>query len=111
MSALSFPTRSIKRRLAQRSIEPPNLMRACDITYVPIGTDIFYLVAVMDCASRAALSWRLSNTMDASFRLEALGEAMARFGKPENFNTDQGSQFPSQAFTPSPEPSNGPASA
>jgi putative transposase len=66
---------------------------------MPIGTGFFYLVAIMDWASRAVLSWRLSNTMDTSFCLEALEEALARFGKPEIFNTDQGSQFTSQAFT------------
>jgi putative transposase len=81
------------------SIERPNQVWACDITYVPIGTGFFYLVAVMDWASRAVLAWRLSNTMDTSFCLEALEEALARFGKPEIFNTDQGSQFTSQAFT------------
>jgi len=58
-----------------------------------------YLVAVMDWSTRTALSWRLSNTMDSSFCAEALEEAMARFGKPEIFNTDQGSQFTSSLFT------------
>jgi putative transposase len=81
------------------SIERPNQVWACDITYVPIGTGFFYLVAIMDWASRAVLAWRLSNTMDTCFCLEALEEALARFGKPEIFNTDQGSQFTSQAFT------------
>ena len=81
------------------SIERPNQVWAADITYVPIGAGFLYLVAIMDWASRAVLSWRLSNTMDTSFCLEALEEALARFGKPEIFNTDQGSQFTSQAFT------------
>ena len=58
-----------------------------------------YLVAIMDWASRKVLAWRLSNTMDAGFCVEALEEALARFGKPEIFNTDQGSQFTSNAFT------------
>jgi hypothetical protein len=58
-----------------------------------------YLVAIIDWASRAVLAWRLSNSMDVSFCLEALDEALARFGKPEIFNTDQGSQFTSAAFT------------
>ena len=58
-----------------------------------------YLVAIMDWASRKVLVWRLSNTMDAGFCVEALEEALARFGKPEIFNTDQGSQFASNAFT------------
>jgi putative transposase len=70
-----------------------------DITYVPIGRGFLYLVAIMDWASRAVLSWRLSNTMDSSFCVEALEEALARFGRPEIFNTDQGSQFTSAAFT------------
>jgi putative transposase len=81
------------------SIERPNQVWASDITYIPIGCGFFYLVAVMDWASRAVLSWRLSNTMEASFCLEALQEALARFGRPEIFNTDQGGQFTSQAFT------------
>ena len=63
------------------SVERPNQVWACDITYVPIGAGFFYLVAIMDWASRAVLSWRLSNTMDTSFCLEALEEALARFGK------------------------------
>src|SRR3546814_7165338 len=58
-----------------------------------------YLVAIMDWASRKVLAWRLSNTMDAGFCVEALEDALARFGKPEIFNTDQGSQFTSNAFT------------
>jgi len=81
------------------SIERPNQVWAADITYVPLGAGFLYLVAIMDWASRAVLSWRLSNAMDASFCLEALEEALARFGRPEIFNTDQGSQFTSQAFT------------
>ena len=67
--------------------------------YIPIGHGFLYLVAVIDWASRAVLSWRLSNTLDTSFCVEALEEALARFGKPEIFNTDQGSQFTSAAFT------------
>jgi putative transposase len=74
-------------------IDRPNQVWAADITYIPIGRGFLYLVAVMDWASRAVLSWRLSNTMDASFCVEALEEALARFGKPGIFNTDQGSQF------------------
>jgi putative transposase len=72
---------------------------AADTTYIPIGRGFLYLVAIMDWASRAVLAWRLSNTMDVSFCVAALEEAMARFGKPEIFNTDQGSQFTSAAFT------------
>src|SRR5437016_4054723 len=81
------------------TIERPNQVWAADITYIPIGRGFLYLVAVMDWASRAVLAWRLSNTMDVSFCVLALTEALARFGKPEIFNTDQGSQFTSLAFT------------
>jgi putative transposase len=80
-------------------IDRPNQVWAADITYIPMGRGYLYLVAVMDWASRAVLSWRLSNTMDSSFCVEALQEALARYGKPEIFNTDQGSQFTSAAFT------------
>jgi putative transposase len=80
-------------------IERANQVWAADITYIPIGRGFLYLVAIIDWASRAALSWRLSNTMDTSFCLAALEEAFARFGKPQIFNTDQGSQFTSAAFT------------
>jgi putative transposase len=81
------------------TIDRPNQVWAADITYIPIGRGFLYLVAVIDWASRAVLSWRLSNTMDVSFCVAALEEALARFGKPEIFNTDQGSQFTSAAFT------------
>jgi putative transposase len=80
-------------------IERPNQVWAADITYVPIGRGFLYLVAVIDWASRAVLAWRLSNTMDVSFCVSALEGALARFGRPEIFNTDQGSQFTSAAFT------------
>jgi putative transposase len=81
------------------AIERPNQVWAADITYVPIGRGFLYLVAVIDWASRAVLAWRLSNTMDVSFCVSALEEALARFGKPDIFNTDQGSQFTSATFT------------
>jgi putative transposase len=81
------------------TIDRPNQVWAADITYIPIGRGFLYLTAVMDWASRAVLAWRLSNTMDVSFCVSALDEALARFGKPEIFNTDQGSQFTSAAFT------------
>jgi putative transposase len=68
------------------SIERPNQVWAADITYVPVGAGFCYLVAIMDWASRAVLSRRLSNTIDASFCLKALEEALASFGKPEIFN-------------------------
>jgi len=80
------------------AVERPNQVWAADITYIPIGRGFLYLVAIMDWASRAVLAWRLSNTMDASFCVAALEEALARFGKPDIFNTDQGSQFTSVAF-------------
>jgi putative transposase len=80
-------------------IARPNQVWCADITYIPIGLGFLYLVAVMDWASRAVLAWRLSNTMDASFCVAALDEALARFGRPDIFNTDQGSQFTSLAFT------------
>ncbi len=80
-------------------IERPNHVWAADITYLPIGRGFLYLVAIIDWATRAVLSWRISNTADASFCVAALEDALARFGKPEIFNTDQGSQFTSAAFT------------
>jgi putative transposase len=85
--------------LRNLAIDRPNQVWAADITYVPIGRGFLYLVAVMDWASRAVLAWRLSNTMDVSFCVGALEEALTRFGKPDIFNTDQGSQFTSVAFT------------
>jgi putative transposase len=85
--------------LRDMAIERPNQAWAADITYIPIGRGFLYLVAVIDWASRAVLAWRLSNTMDVSFCVSALEEALARFGRPEIFNTDQGSQFTSAAFT------------
>jgi putative transposase len=81
------------------AIERPNQVWAADITYIPLGRGFLYLVAVIDWASRAVLSWRLSNTMDATFCVAALEDALTRFGSPAIFNTDQGSQFTSAAFT------------
>ena len=81
------------------TIDRPNQVWCADITFIPIGGGFLYLVAIMDWASRAVLAWRLSNTMDSSFCVAALEEALARFGRPEIFNTDQGSQFTSTAFT------------
>jgi putative transposase len=72
---------------------------ATDITYIPLAQGFCYLVAIMDWHSRRVLSWRLSNTLDASFCVEALQEALWRFGQPEIFNTDQGAQFTADAFT------------
>lgn len=76
-----------------------NQVWAADITYIPMAKGFCYLVAIMDWASRKILSWRLSNTQDAGFCIDALEEAIARFGTPEIFNTDQGSQFTSDSFT------------
>lgn len=77
----------------------PNQVWCTDITYIPMRRGFLYLVAIMDWSTRAVLSWRLSNTMDAGFCVEALEEAMDRYGKPEIFNSDQGSQFSSHDFT------------
>ena len=80
-------------------IDRPNQVWCADITYIPVQLSFLYLVAIMDWATRHVLAWRLSNTMDVRFCLEALNEALARYGKPEVFNTDQGSQFDSFDFT------------
>jgi len=77
----------------------PDHVWCADITYIPVRRGFLYLVAIMDWATRHVLAWRLSNTMDAGFCVEALREAMARYGKPEIFNTDQGSQFTSLDFS------------
>jgi len=77
----------------------PNQVWAMDITYIPMARGFVYLAAVIDWFSRRVLSWRVSITMDTSFCIEALEEALSRHGKPEIFNTDQGSQFTSEAFT------------
>ena len=81
------------------AIERPNHVWCADITYIPVQRGFLYLVAVMDWASRYVLAWRLSNTLDASFCTDTLDEALGRYGRPEIFNTDQGSQFTSFAFT------------
>ncbi len=80
-------------------VDRPNQVWCTDITYIPMRRGFLYLVAVMDWATRKVLSWRVSNTMDVEFCIEALQEALARFGRPEIFNTDQGSQFTSSEFT------------
>jgi putative transposase len=85
--------------LRDRTIDRPNQVWASDITYIPTRRGFLYLVAIMDWATRRVLSWRLSNTLTAEFCVEALSEALARFGKPEIFNSDQGSQFTSEEFT------------
>src|SRR3954447_22084394 len=81
------------------AITRPNQVWATDITSIPMARGFVYLAAVLDWFSRRVLGWRLSITMDTSFCIEALQEAMARHGKPEIFNTDQGSQFTSAPFT------------
>jgi len=80
-------------------VDRPNQVWCTDITYIPMRRGFLYLVAVMDWATRKVLSWRVSNTMDVAFCIEALQEALARFGRPEIFNSDQGSQFTSSEFT------------
>ena len=82
-------------------IKQPNHVWATDITYIPMARGNCYLVAIIDWATRLMLSWRLSNTMDTSFCLDALHEAIDRYGTPEIFNSDQGSQFTSEEFTSS----------
>lgn len=80
-------------------IDRPNQVWCTDVTYLPMATGFLYLVAVMDWHSRRVLSWRLSNTIDTTFCVEALTEALEAYGPPEIFNTDQGSTFTAQAFT------------
>jgi putative transposase len=81
------------------AITQANFAWATDITYIPMAKGFCYLVAIMDLASRKVLSWRVSNTLDTSFCIEAIEEAIQIYGTPEIFNTDQGSQFTSDDFT------------
>ncbi|WP_293653299.1 IS3 family transposase [Thiolapillus sp.] len=107
--AALYPKRNLSRAnqahkiypylLRNLSIERPNQVWATDVTYIPMARGFVYLVAIMDWYSRRVLSWRVSNTMDVSFCIDALEEAIERHGAPEIFNTDQGSQFTSEAFT------------
>ena len=85
--------------LRDLAIARPNHVWCSDVTYIPLTRGFLYLVAVMDWASRKVLAWRLSNTLESRFCVEALAEALDRDGPPEIFNTDQGSQFTSLAFT------------
>jgi putative transposase len=85
--------------LRHLTIDRPNQVRCADVTYIPMRRGFLYLVAIMDWASRKVLAWRLSNTMEADFCVAALEEAVAGYGRPGIFNTDQGSQFTSFAFT------------
>jgi putative transposase len=84
--------------LRDLTINRPNQVWTSDITYIPMRRGFMYLVAVMDWYSRKILSFRVSNTLDSEFCIEALEEALRRYGKPEIFNTDQGSQFTSRGF-------------
>jgi putative transposase len=79
--------------------ERANQVWCSDVTHVPMAKGFLYLVVIMDWSSGAVLAWRLSNTLGADFCVEALGEALSRYGRPEIFNSDQGSQFTSEAFT------------
>jgi putative transposase len=80
-------------------IDHPNQVWATDVTYIPMARGFVYLVAIMDWYSRRVLAWRVSNTLDTSFCIEALNEAIETYGAPAIFNTDQGSQFTSEDFT------------
>jgi putative transposase len=81
------------------AIERVNQVWCSDVTYIPMAKGFLYLVVIMDWVSRAVLAWRVSNTLGADFCVEALEEALSRYGRPEIFNTDQGSQFTSDDFT------------
>ena len=104
-----YPKRNLSRRnqahriypylLRGLPIERPNQVWAADVTYVPMAKGFLYLVAIIDWYSRKVLSWQLSNTLDADLCIEALQQALATYGQPEIFNTDQGCQFTSEAFT------------
>jgi putative transposase len=85
--------------LRKLPITRPNQVWAMDITYIPMARGFVYLAAVVDWFSRRVLAWRVSITLEAAFCIEALEEALARYGRPEIVNTDQGSQFTSTAFT------------
>jgi putative transposase len=85
--------------LRDLKVERPNQVWAMDITYIPMARGFIYLAAVVDWFSRRVLSWRVSITMETAFCLDAVEEAIAKYGKPEIFNTDQGSQFTSADFT------------
>lgn len=94
------PSNPVFRYLLRRLvIDRPNQVWAMDITYVPIQGGFIYLCAVLDWYSRAVLAWELSNTLDAGFCVRAVQRAMAQYGTPEIFNTDQGCQFTAAEFT------------
>lgn len=99
-TSLSHPEHKIYPYLLKGlSINKPNQVWCTDITYIPLKRGFLYLVAIMDWYSRKILSWRLSNTLDTDFCCQSLKEAIQVYGVPEIFNTDQGSQFTSLAFT------------
>lgn len=85
--------------LKGRRIDRPNHVWCSDVTYIPMRRGFLYLVVIMDWATRKVLAWRLSNTLEADFCVEALNEALIRFGPPDIMNTDQGSQFTSWSWT------------
>ena len=88
-------------------VERPNQVWCSDITYLPMRKGYLYLVAIMDWFTRKVLAWRISNTLEVDFCVEALNEAIHRFGPPGIMNTDQGSQFTSFAWTGPPEAGRG----
>jgi putative transposase len=85
--------------LRRMAIDRPNQVWATDITYIPMARGHMYLIAIMDWPTRKVLSWRLSNALDTQFCVEALKAALLKYGAPEIFNSDQGCQFTSEAFT------------
>ena len=85
--------------LRNRVVDRANQVWASDVTYIPMETGFVYLTVIMDWYSRKVLSWRLSNSLDSSFCVDALEEALHRYGAPEIFNSDQGSQYTSESFT------------
>jgi putative transposase len=92
--AKSIPQHRIYPYLLRKlPVTRPNQVWCSDITYIPVKRGFLYLVVIMDWATRKVLSWRLSNTLDASFCVEALKDAIAKYGSPEIMNTDQGSQY------------------
>ena len=99
-SSAAHPGRRIYPYLLRNlSIEEPNQVWASDISYIPMKRGFVYLVAILDWATRKVLAHRVSISMTVDFCLEALEEAIAKYGRPQIFNTDQGSQFTSEAFT------------
>jgi putative transposase len=93
------PDHTVFRYLLRKlTIDRPNQVWAADLTYIPMARGFVYLVAIIDWFSRKVLAWRLSNSMTADFCVEALEEALRKFGRPEIFNTDQGAQFTCSAF-------------